>query len=55
MIYIPRELHFAREMKREFNYGKQVVGRIGLSAGDFKKKKKKCLLKDCIIMQSRNL
>lgn len=40
-IYIPRELHFAREMKREFNYGKQEVGRIRLSAGHFRKAEKK--------------
>lgn len=39
MIYIPRELHFAGEMKREFNYGKQALGRICLSAAHFRKEK----------------
>lgn len=41
MIYIPRELHFARDMKKEFNYGKQTEGRVSLSAGHFQKEKKK--------------
>lgn len=41
-----------REMKKEFNYGKQTEGRISLSAGHFQKEKKK---KNCIIMQNRNL
>lgn len=41
MIYIPRELYFARDMKKEFNYGKQTEGRISLSAGHFQKEKKR--------------
>lgn len=41
MMCILREVHLAREMKGEFNYGKWTVGRIGLIADYFREEEKK--------------